>query len=152
MQGVKLLTGELVEVELFSSMIVPIWKSPETSDSKDTKTEQSYIPPEQQVRDMQLAGIALSETRRARFSPDGTFDSDLLAEGEEVPLDPTRSGGVDITDVVKIARATGLRLREQDKKQSAEREAAEVARRKKEIDDAVAKAMAELPKGASTQT
>lgn len=149
MQGRDVLTGEVVEdVVLFSPRIVPVMKSPESSDSSVTKTEQSYIPPDQQVRDMEQAGVFLNEVRAARFAADpGPFEAE-----EEEFLDPTRAPGVDIVDVVRLAHATGLRLREQDAKAREAREAAIAAERQKAFDDAVALALAAKAAGTSTQS
>lgn len=142
MKGYNNLTGELVEnVFVFDQVIRPDLPNPEKSDSADTKTEQSYIPPAQQIADQMKAGVYLNEVRRARFSPE--FDSELgYQPEEEIQLDPTRDPGADMADVFRLAHATGLRLREQDKKdreaKKAAAEAAAAAELQAKIDAAVA--------------
>lgn len=124
MNAVNVITGETRDdLVLFDSTWRPVIKTPESSDAKDTKTEQGYIPPQQQIADMERAGISLQATRRARF------DSDLYPDGilsEEIALDPYRDKAADIIDLVKAATQTGAKLREQDalaRKAAADQEA-----------------------------
>lgn len=146
MDAVNIYTGEVTkDVHVFDAVNIPIIGTPEVSDAKVTKTEQSYIPPEQQVRDMEQAGIFLNAVREARFAPDIT----PFTEEEEF-LDPTRAPGTDIVDVVRLAHQTGLRLREQDAANRAAREKAAEAEAKAQLDAAVAAAVA--AQKASTQT
>lgn len=136
MNAVNVITGEVREdITVFDSIWRPDIKTPEASDSKDTKTEQGYIPPQQQIADMERAGIALQATRRARF------DSDLYPEGTlsmDIALDPYRNKAADIVDLVKTATETGARLRDQDAKAREAAAAAEAAARDKATQDLAA--------------
>lgn len=130
---VKDVTGPLDPVA--SSMWAPVVDTPESSRAEDTKTEQGYVPPEDQMREMERSGLALQVMRRARY------DSDLYPEGvldEEIALDPFRDKSADVVDLVRQAVQTGARLREQDKKAKAAQAAAETAARAKAHEELVA--------------
>lgn len=127
MELVDIYTGELVERPFQTTRFIRPSGDGEPGDPR-TITEQSFIPADQLIKDMQEAGVMLSESRKLRFSK--TFQSEVLGlkEGEEPDLDPTRQPGFDLVDAGEIATRVRTAKEKSDLiKAEATRQAAEKA-------------------------
>lgn len=145
MELIDIYTGELVNGPFQTSRYVRPAGDGEKGDPR-TITEQSYIPGDQLIKDMQEAGVFLNQQRKLRF--DLTFQSAVLGlqPGEDPDLDPTRSPGFDLVDAGVLAERLAESKRRRDLVNAeATRQAAEKAQREI-IDKAVA---AELERRAS---
>lgn len=129
-------TGEIVSGKVASNRFVPASIKKEKVDPF-TRTERGYIPPTVQIADMMNAGLRLAAERKARF------DSELVGEGEEVPLDRTREPGLDLVDVQRLAeRAKSAATALEEAVRAKEKEASDAAKQA-ELQAAVEKALQE---------
>lgn len=143
MQGVNILSGEVVEVPdgIFTYFVRPLPKG----DARDPSsiTVQEHLDTREQIEEMITFGQRLADRRAA------SYGSDLLQEGEgDDAIEPGVAQGADLVDVQRSAAAVGARLRSQQDaaasaaaaKAKAEAEAADKAR----IDAAVAAKLAAM--------
>ena len=85
-------------------------------------TEQAgYIPPQDQIESMILAGQRLNEARASQY--------DFASEDEidEDAYDPTRTGNFDLADASQLAMATEMSLRDQALEADKARKASQTA-------------------------
>lgn len=116
MKGVNILTGEQLDgVQFFTQFVRPLAVFEEEVDETSI-TEQSYVPVQQQIRDMTNAGLFLDAARKARFDSDLSYNPE-----EDIALDPARNPGADVVDILKAGAEAGRRIREQDLAAAAKR-------------------------------
>lgn len=113
MELVDRFTGELVNKPFQTDRYIRPKGDGEIPDDR-TITEQSYIPGDQLIKDMQEAGVFLSQQRKLRF--DLTFQTAVLGlePGQDPDLDPTRSPGFDLVDAGQLAERLAESKRKRD--------------------------------------
>lgn len=84
---------------------------------------EGYIPAEQQIRGMMLAGMSLAERRKEMFDYEGGIGQDF--DMDSVSYDPTRMPGIDPSDVSALRLKNEWDIRQQalDAKKKAEEDA-----------------------------
>lgn len=138
-EAADIITGEVGEVKFFTSYHRPLKQEGELL-TQESKTERAYIPPAELIKDMMGAGEQLLAARKARY------DTDLVAEGEEVGLDPTREPGLDLADLSRQAKGLNERLSASQAASEKAAADAKAAADKAAFEQAVAAAAAELVK------
>ena len=85
-------------------------------------TEQAgYIPPQEQIESMILAGQRLNEARASQY--DFASEDDI----DEDASDPTRRGNFDLADASQMAMETEMSLRDQALEANKSRKALQIA-------------------------
>lgn len=84
---------------------------------------EGYIPAEQQIRGMMMAGMSLAERRKEMFDYEGGIGQDF--DMDTVGYDPTRMPGVDPADIsaLRIKNEWAIRQQALDAKKKAEEDA-----------------------------
>lgn len=139
MKVYDIFTGEVSEKAFATSYAPQLEVVLEPCDDRSI-TEEGYIPPEVQIREMIEAGQRLDLARKERFA--------AMSQEEEEQLEPdvTMQPGVDVVDVMAAARSTSSRLEEQARVQKEKEAAAATAAMESKFQEAVNAKVAELQK------